>query len=614
MYILKNPTHIDCCDFVLAYINLLLKGTQQQQRQQRPKTPFQVVLVDIKKAAKDRMIRCVKKPLEEKDLKYVALTYRWGELHETLIDTKVGYTASITSFALDDFYGLCEMMTMESDLKHIKYVWVDAICVDQRPSKRKAIIYQMSNIYDKATYILAVPDLHLNYLKRISIKNYDIIDDGIKYCKDIYYLIHGNTDPFTVLEEKFLNDSNVPNDPPSLRQLLLKHTDHFGDSFMQYKMHAHPYCPVLTLNRISQTVNPLSSLPCWWKKKNGLISNLHQCNTAFCPITFFERDHPRSQLVDKLDFEEASWKPKIIERSTCIRQSMEFLTDLVEDWSSRVWVISEYNIAKKKNNLKYWFIQLTLGHSNSPFYSVMDDEFRFFKFDFEDASFADAMLKTTYYVNRKESRETKMFSTNPIYIRFHYTMIRHLKQQTFLEMILGSKASKNEDRFYSVLPLSEYANKLTEVSDWDIYNMVLIKLKLYDIMTVKDKLTLLFWSAHEDTIGNDILPTFATSTLSLAFQPGRLIRLLSNYAYNIPLCKRLGIHHASIQTLDVVSIPAFPHNLEVPSDNDCHDYKITLIGSFAENKWVIPCHHHFDQPRYYNGNRGLEGPPFFDIY
>ncbi|ORZ04093.1 hypothetical protein BCR42DRAFT_444316 [Absidia repens] len=108
-------------------------------------------------AASRRVIRCVKKPLEENNLEFVALSYRWGELHETHIDTGVGYTASITSFALDDFYRLCEMMTVESDTMHIDYVWVDAICVDQSPAKRKATIYQMSNIYDRATYILAVP-------------------------------------------------------------------------------------------------------------------------------------------------------------------------------------------------------------------------------------------------------------------------------------------------------------------------------------------------------------------------------------------------------------------------------------------------------------------------
>ncbi|ORZ02110.1 hypothetical protein BCR42DRAFT_200325 [Absidia repens] len=189
---------------------LLLKDNKPRQRK-----PFQVVLVDIKKAAEDNIIHCVKKPLEENDLKFVALSYRWGELHETLIDTGVGYTATITSFDLNDFYRLCEMMTIESDTKHIDYVWVDAICVDQSPAKRKATIHQMSNIYNRATYILAVPDLHVTYLKGVSLKNDDTIDGSGKYCMYLYHLLHGHVSQLDVLDEVFLDDAKVPKDPPA---------------------------------------------------------------------------------------------------------------------------------------------------------------------------------------------------------------------------------------------------------------------------------------------------------------------------------------------------------------------------------------------------------------
>ncbi|ORZ04121.1 hypothetical protein BCR42DRAFT_199954 [Absidia repens] len=156
------------------------------------------------------MIHCVKKTLEDDDLEFVALSYRWGELHETLIYTGVGYTASVTSFALDDFYELCYMMTLEPDLTDIKYMWVDAICVDQRPSKRKAIIYQMSNIYERATYILAVPDLHLTYLKEISIK----ITKSYKVPRNIVYI-------FTILLME-----TAPNSLPWKRSSLMTPTYH----------------------------------------------------------------------------------------------------------------------------------------------------------------------------------------------------------------------------------------------------------------------------------------------------------------------------------------------------------------------------------------------------
>ncbi|ORZ07403.1 hypothetical protein BCR42DRAFT_153133 [Absidia repens] len=145
--------------------------TQQQQQQQQK--PFQVVLVDIKKAA-SKTIHCVEKPLAD-DTAFVALSYRWGELREQSVNTNLGYLATITSFKLRHFYKLCKMMTREPDLKSIDYVWVDAICVDQNNyERRKATIHQMSTIYEKAKYILAVPDLHLQHLINVSQANNEI--------------------------------------------------------------------------------------------------------------------------------------------------------------------------------------------------------------------------------------------------------------------------------------------------------------------------------------------------------------------------------------------------------------------------------------------------------
>ncbi|ORZ05592.1 hypothetical protein BCR42DRAFT_496600 [Absidia repens] len=100
--------------------------------------PFQVVLIDIKKAAKENVIHCIEKPLMgTDDLKFVAISYRWGELQETTVDTQLGYLTSITSFDLDSFFLLCRTMTEEVHLKHMDYVWVDAICVDQTNDERR---------------------------------------------------------------------------------------------------------------------------------------------------------------------------------------------------------------------------------------------------------------------------------------------------------------------------------------------------------------------------------------------------------------------------------------------------------------------------------------------
>ncbi|CAO3593642.1 unnamed protein product [Absidia cylindrospora] len=412
-----------------------LKDTQQQQ-----KKPFEIVLVDIKKAAAYVCeIHCVKLPLEgnEEELKYVALSYRWGELQETLIDTKLGYTASITSFDLDDFSRLCYAMTQESDFQDIKYVWVDAICVDQRPAKRKSTIYQMSNIYERATYILAVPDLHKSYLQNTSKNNCDIMWGSHLYNKYIYHLVHGNSNQLTALDEEFLDDAKVPTDP-ILRHVLKKYTDYFTDGFMKYKEHDHSYCSMQAFHHICEITAQSAVYPPpnnQTQTTNYSVEELHHCHEAICPLSVFENGGYEKHKTDQLI--ESNWKTKIIERNTSIRQSMEFCSSLIKDWSTRVWVISEFNIAKKKNNLKFWFIQLSRRIYG------LDGAFTFFQFDFDDTHLLPSVIdkKDIYSVDNMYS--TIKYSSNPVHIELHSTMVRQLRQQTFLEMILKSKASKN---------------------------------------------------------------------------------------------------------------------------------------------------------------------------
>ncbi|CAO3588697.1 unnamed protein product [Absidia cylindrospora] len=685
------------------YIDISLKDTEKQ----RQKKLFEVVLVDIKYAGYCKEIRCVKKPLDEDDLKFVALSYRWGELNETLIDTKVGYIASITSFALKDFYQLCHMMTLEQDLKHIKYVWVDAICVDQRPAKRKATIYKMNDIYDRATYILAVPDLHLAYLKAVSIKNNETINNSHRFYAHIYHLIHGNTDQLAALEEDFLDHAHVPKEPPALRHLLLKYTDHFADSFTQYQSHKDGYCPVLALDHICET-NIVRNHPrkSWLKGNRNTIGDLHQCNEVVCPLTLFGQATDK-EYRDIRQFTYSNWKSKVLHRSTAIRQSMDLMADIILDWSSRVWVISEFNIAKTKNNFKYWFTQLDLecpSGAGRLFDGIEMDEFTFFKFDFDDASFSDVIMNTRYYSTSAHTSHTRSTSTNPIYIRFHYTMIQQLSQQLFLEMILASKASRNEDRFYSILPLSPYKDKKTEVSDWKIDSIVSVKLKLYEIMNTKDKLTLLFWSSHRHALKNDILPTFATSSIPFEFKSEYLRQFSSNFnEYNfdlddpstlllyqhtnniskeeedddddqddgdsnryylrlkpkmyyvlekhheiwilkdgmdavdrgtLPNLERLGLQNASMDDLNLVSIPAIERDKvgqnemkQYGLEPDCRDVYLAyncvlLVGSFVKNVWMIanvdsdhvPGYHNV-HPLSRNGDKDNQSAlAFFNIY
>lgn len=80
-------------------------------------------------------------------------------------------------------------------------------------------------------------------------------------------------------------------------------------------------------------------------------------------------------------------------------------------------------------------------------------------------------------------------------------------------MILNSNASRNEDRFYAILPSWKKYNHLIEdnntIPNWNITDMVLVKLKLYQITDdLWDKARLLLvYSIHID---KPIFPSFAT--------------------------------------------------------------------------------------------------------
>ncbi|ORY97070.1 hypothetical protein BCR42DRAFT_457590 [Absidia repens] len=476
------------------------------------KKPFHIVLVDIKQAAEKKEIVCVEKPLEGngEDLKYVALSYRWGELQETMVDTQVGYTGSVTSLNLEDFYQLCAAMILDSDLQTMDYVWVDAICVDQTNyERRKATIYQMTNIYEKASYILAVPDLHSTYLRNAMLKNKQIMQCSLLYGEYLYHLIHGNSDHLEVLDEDFLDECNIPNDR-ALRELLTKGTDHFTEAFMKYDPDKRRCQLENALNRICETdQSPRQSA------NDPNSDDSRPSKNDQIRITYWMNNGRHILTIDKSE-RKTVWKDMISKRSDSIRQSMEFLADLIMDWSTRVWVISEFSIARKKNNLKYWFLQLRPHdrHGRVRWSTACPFRISFFKYDF-DRPIIENNKKSIELMDL----EREVGDLHTVYIRFHCTWIQQLNDRTFLDMILKSKASKNEDRFYAVLPLSEYKNTLVtskqEVGQWNINTTLSVKLKLYEIMNTKDKLNLLFWSGNSESSNVGlILPTFATSTLS----------------------------------------------------------------------------------------------------
>ncbi|ORZ06427.1 hypothetical protein BCR42DRAFT_456403 [Absidia repens] len=464
------------------------------QRQEQEK-PFKVVLIDIRTAGNSETIECIEMPLETEGLKFVALSYRWGELAETIIDTNLGYLATVTSFAMNDFYCLCRKMIDETDLKSIRYAWVDAICVDQTNYKRrKATIHHMSDIYERATYIVAIPDLHRQYLLNVSSANEKFAQDLDNNDNYIYHLIQGHTDELVELDKAFFDHIKTTKedlDVETWRTTYAKYVwrDSTGMDGFRFipdncygKFGYRPTKQVFLKNYPYLDGDP--------NMKNQPRTDLND----HISIADFPLLDPRRGYRDLTDMSSMTWKNLIIRRRNEILHAIQSLIDLIKDWSSRVWVISEFHIAKKKNNLKFWFIGLSgvrLGFST------------FFEFDFGDTIVPP---NTDLKINAQRH-----------YRALQNTMIKQLTTQTFFQMMLGAKASKNEDRFYAILPHSKYKNKIDQVAHWNISTLLSVKLKLFEIVDVRDKLLLLFLAGNSHGPNSyESWPSFATSTITFA--------------------------------------------------------------------------------------------------
>ncbi|KAI9303486.1 hypothetical protein BJ944DRAFT_101852 [Cunninghamella echinulata] len=146
---------------------------------------FTLTLVDVRKTVEENGIICTTKDLYEDKLEYIILSYRWGEVHEWVTPTS-DYLAHIKSFGPEDIETLCRNIIKEPDLKYVDYLWVDTISIDQfNNEKKKETIYRMTEIYERSTYILAVPDLHHTYLQR-SAMNQKAIRACTEYNRHIY--------------------------------------------------------------------------------------------------------------------------------------------------------------------------------------------------------------------------------------------------------------------------------------------------------------------------------------------------------------------------------------------------------------------------------------------
>jgi hypothetical protein len=195
------------------------------------------------------------------------------------------------------------------------------------------------------------------------------------------------------------------------------------------------------------------------------------------------------------------WNIRLKERDIMVRSVLDFFKYLINDWSDRVWVISEYHISKKKEKLMLWFIS---------FSEYEEDTFEghsFFEIRFPSSG-GNPPLEEDIHSDAKdeELKEKKKlaYASTRHMVKHGIDFSNHIKSalidRHFLELMLRSKASRNQDRFNAVLPISDahhfYLKDKDTISQWGISNMVSVRMRVRTWFTAEENLTLLYslWS------------------------------------------------------------------------------------------------------------------------
>ncbi|ORZ08218.1 hypothetical protein BCR42DRAFT_425472, partial [Absidia repens] len=459
-----------------------------------------------------------------------ALSYRWGELDEQIVAATDDYHARIVSFQLDDFFKLCEAMQHEPNLQHIEYVWVDALCVDQENvEKRKATIYHMNHIYLQAKAVIAVPDLHAAHISATTSANRDAMNLVKKYSRYLYYLLDKSPGAQQSLDEM---------DNTWMDSLGMPKLDLYRRDFMNSNN---------TITTSSQSNDRNDDNPCIIQQMMTLMHQRYSEDKAdhgdqlqYRLMVELQRLEWQRQRLE-CQRQRLEWQRHLEQRKTEITQSMKFLQSIMEDWSNRTWVISEYHLARRRRGtLKFWYNQLSCPELNGyPFFEYNFDNYAKPQPVYSDHPIFLQMLQQHH---RKDYKRQMAELTN----EFYDSMRRQLTSRTVLELILQSKASRNEDRFYSIIPLApkyrHYLKDKHSVSSLGISDMLSVRLRLLKWLDTKDKLNLLFCAQNPITSKTvALLPTFATQLKTIK---RGLLQLITehrdpNFDYDNPDCVRL---------------------------------------------------------------------------
>lgn len=119
-----------------------------------------------------------------------------------------------------------------------------------------------------------------------------------------------------------------------------------------------------------------------------------------------------------------------------IVKCINWICYIIEYWINRTWVISEFLIGQSGNMCLYL---MSINH-------------------FADYNYFDLNINTSYIMNH----------------------------------IINSKTLKHEDRFYAILPHTKYKDYIKDIQHWKLNTIIDVKLKLLEIIDVKEKIGLLY--------------------------------------------------------------------------------------------------------------------------
>ncbi|KAI8078786.1 uncharacterized protein BX664DRAFT_369197 [Halteromyces radiatus] len=476
-----------------------------------PVQVFHLTLVDMIATVKSQRLVCVKKNMYDAGIfyKYACVSYRWGECSEQIALTP-DYNAHVTSFAIPDLITLCRQILnwrgddwddddyIDDDFIRsvVKYLWVDAISVDQMDHvNKKKTINQMSGIYARAEVIVAVPDLHISYL--LNSPTYaESISTISKYGKKIYshitwqcrkkenhdeddYDVADDQEKVNFWERKRGPDVTGLHKHRGFRQFIKDAVRQSGLAFWRggHKEHGNNMTTEKSMKDLlagNGEFIPAKSDD----KRTGVQGNDDQTSSDNSNVdnktssTFKGNNSDTDDKNKKRDgclcFVGMTEKEK-----ESYDRAFKFLVYLVMDWANRVWVISEYSIGRR-SKMKLCFLSAcsSVNLDNQP----------------------------TKLLDLFNERRPTIFD-------------RPLKERSFLDMMMYSKATRNEDRFYAVLPLYKQFKHFAdnhEISTWGINDQLSVRLQLLRIVQFQEKLAILLLCTQSSFVSDIILPSFAS--------------------------------------------------------------------------------------------------------